>query len=70
MCRRCHCHKWINGVLGPVRPLIRWSAETRSWEKAEELKPELEADFEGKQIGDSEVRVVAPEKISVKDAVS
>jgi integrase/recombinase XerD len=32
--RRCHCPKWIQGTL-PNGHLVRESAKTRSWEKAE-----------------------------------
>ena len=68
--KRCRRPKWINGMLGPDGPFIRRSAKTRSWEKAEEFKRELEAEYEAKQNGDREAVAVAPEKISVKDAVS
>jgi len=34
--RRCRCPKWINGKLDSV--FIRRSAQTRSWEKADELR--------------------------------
>ena len=39
--RRCHCPKWIRGVLVHQDP-IRKSAKTRSWGKAELLARELE----------------------------
>jgi integrase/recombinase XerD len=68
--KRCRCPKWINGVLGADGPFIRRSAKTRSWEKAEEFKRELEAEYEVKQNGDRESVAVTPEKISVKDAVT
>src|SRR6201998_3470337 len=68
--KRCRCPKWINGVLGSDGPFLRRSAKTRSWEKAEEFKRELEAEYEAKQYGDREVVALAPEKISVKDSVS
>ncbi len=32
--RRCHCPKWIQGTLDDGR-VIRQSANTRNWEKAE-----------------------------------
>jgi integrase/recombinase XerD len=32
--RRCHCPKWINGLL-PTGEFLRVSAKTRSWETAE-----------------------------------
>jgi len=68
--KRCRCPKWINGVLGSDGPFIRKSAKTRSWEKAEEFKRRLEAEYEVQENGDREVAVVVPEKMSVKDAVS
>jgi len=68
--KRCRCPKWINGVLGTDGPFIRRSAKTRSWEKAEEFKRDLEAKYEAKQNRHQEVVALAPEKISVKDAVS
>jgi integrase/recombinase XerD len=68
--KRCRCPKWINGVLGADGPFIRRSAKTRSWEKAEEFKRELEAEYEVKQNGDRESVAVTPENISVKDAVT
>src|SRR6202008_418665 len=68
--KRCRCPKWINGVLGSDSPFLRRSAKTRSWEKAEEFKRELEAEYEAKQYGAREVVALAPEKISVKDSVS
>ncbi len=68
--KRCRCPKWINGVLGSDGPFIRRTAKTRSWEKAEEFKRELEAEYEAKQNDVREVVDVAPEKISVKDAVA
>ena len=68
--KRCRCPKWINGLLGPDGPFIRRSAKTRSWEKAEEFKRELQSEYEAKQNGGREVVEIAPENISVKDAVS
>jgi integrase/recombinase XerD len=68
--KRCRCPKWINGVLGSDGPFIRRSAKSRSWEKAEEFKRELEVEYEAKQNGDRESMAVTPEKVSVKDAVT
>lgn len=68
--KRCRCPKWVNGLLGSDGPFVRRSAKTRSWEKAEEFKRELEAEYETKRNGAPEVFDVAPEKISVKDAVA
>src|ERR1700678_2519707 len=69
--KRCRCPKWINGVLGSDGPFIRRSAQTRSWEKAEEFKRQLEADYAATQDQDVEAhRIVAtPEPVSAKAAV-
>gem|GEM_PF-4488743 len=42
--------KVINGILGSDGQFIR-SAKTRSWEKAEEFKRELEHEYESRQNG-------------------
>jgi integrase/recombinase XerD len=70
--KRCRCPnpKWMNRILGSDGPFIRRSAKTRSWAKAEGFKRDLEAEYEAKQNGAREVVDVAPEKISVKDAVA
>ncbi|HKE31012.1 MAG TPA: hypothetical protein VKD65_04750, partial [Candidatus Angelobacter sp.] len=39
--RRCHCPKWIRGVLAD-HGFIRRSAKTRNWGKAERMSRELE----------------------------
>jgi integrase/recombinase XerD len=39
--RRCRCPKWISGIH--ERKFIRKSAQTRSWEKAEVYRRQLEA---------------------------
>jgi len=66
----CQCPKRVNGLLESDGPFIRRSAKTRNWEKAEDFKRELEAEYESKQNGDRESVALAPEKISVKDGVS
>jgi len=43
--RRCHCPKWIRGVL-LNGDKIRRSAQTNSWENAEKLVRKLEADVD------------------------
>jgi len=43
--RRCHCPKWIRGLL-PNGKKIRRSAQTGSWENAEKLARNLEADID------------------------
>jgi integrase len=60
----------VNGVLGSDGPFIRQSARTRSWEKAEEFKRRLEAEYEAKQNGDNKLMAAEPEKVTVKDAVA
>jgi len=67
--RRCRCPKWVNGVVGPDGPFIRRSAKTRSWEKAEEFKRQLERDVAAKQNDAYERTVPKPEKIGVNDAI-
>jgi integrase/recombinase XerD len=62
--KRCRCPKWINGVLGSDGPFIRRSAKSRSWEKAEEFKRELEVEYEAKQNGDRESMAVTPENLA------
>jgi len=57
------------GLWGSDRPFIRRSAKTRSWEKAEESKRELEVQYQSKQNGDREAVAVTSEKVSVKDTV-
>ena len=52
--KRCHCPKWINGLLGSDGPFIRRSAKTRSWEKAEDFKRKLE-DFS--DVGSSRLHI-------------
>ena len=47
--KRCRCPKWINGIIGHDGPFIRRSAKTRSWEKAEDFKRRLEAEYHAKQ---------------------
>ena len=43
--RRCHCPKWIRGVLLNGTK-IRRSTQTGSWEAAEKLARELEAEID------------------------
>src|ERR1700730_1159733 len=38
--RRCRCPKWISGTHGDE--FVRKSAKTRSWEKAEEYRRQIE----------------------------
>ncbi len=41
--RLCHCPKWIRGVL-PNGRILRTSAKTRSWERAEKFARKLETE--------------------------
>jgi hypothetical protein len=41
--RRCRCPKWINGTL-PTGKFVRRSAQTRSWEVAEQKARRMDAD--------------------------
>ena len=68
--KRCRCPKWINGVIGPNGPFIRRSAKTRSWEKAEDFKRHLEAEYHAQQNGGPEAVISQPQKVTVKDAVA
>jgi integrase/recombinase XerD len=67
--KRCRCPKWVNGILGSDGPFIRKSAKTRSWEKAEEFKRQLEVEHEATQNGEVGDAIVATEPISMKDAI-
>ena len=33
--RRCHCPKWIMGIVETTGAFVRVSARTRAWERAE-----------------------------------
>jgi integrase len=63
--KRCRCPKWINGIVGPDGPFIRRSAKTRNWEKAEEFKRQLEAQYHAKQNAGREAVIAEPEKVAV-----
>ena len=43
--RRCHCPKWIRGLL-LTGEKIRRTAQTSSWENAEKLVRQFEANFD------------------------
>jgi integrase/recombinase XerD len=68
--KRCRCPKWINGVVGSDGPFIRRSAKTRSWEKAEELKRRLEAEYYAKRNGEREGGASKSPKVTIKEAVA
>jgi integrase/recombinase XerD len=68
--KRCRCPKWINGLLGSDGPFIRRSAKTRSWEKAEDFKRELEEEYESKAKGLEEASRPEATVVTVKEAVT
>ena len=68
--KRCHCPKWINGILGSDGPFIRRSAKTRSWEKAEDFKRKLEDEYEARKKGLEEASHPEPTLVTVKEAVA
>jgi hypothetical protein len=60
--KRCRCPKWIRGVLNGST--VRQTAETRSWEKAEDKRRRLEEEVEqlagsAGRLGASPVRIAA-----------
>ena len=61
--RRCHCPKWIRGVLLNGEK-IRRSAQTNSWENAEKLARKLEADVDPEQ-----ERIEARREFTLREAV-
>jgi integrase len=67
--KRCRCPKWIRGVL--AASTIRQTADTRSWEKAEDKRRQLEEEAEERaaaiRTGEAPSRTSEP--ITVKDAV-
>ena len=67
--KRCRCPKWIRGLLNGST--IRQTADTRSWEKAEDKRRQLEEEAEQRaaaiRTGEAPSRTSEP--ISVKDAV-
>ena len=67
--KRCRCPKWIRGVLSGST--IRQTADTRSWEKAEDKRRQLEEEAEqhAAAIRTGEAPSRTSEPISVKDAV-
>src|SRR5258708_36811263 len=68
--KRCRCPKWVNGILGSDGPFIRRSAKTRSWEKAEDFKRKLEAEYEAKEKGLEEASRPETALVTVKEAVA
>jgi len=67
--KRCHCPKWVRGILNgsPVRE----TARTRSWEKAEDKRRQIEeaADEQASSIRVGEPPPRAPELVTVQNAV-
>ncbi len=68
--KRCRCPKWIRGVLNGAT--VRQSANTRSWEKAEEKCRILERDTDeaARALRDGEAPKVKQEPATVADAVA
>ena len=62
--RRCHCPKWINGLL-PTGKFVRISANTRSWEGAERKARlmEINADPLHKTSAEDNVRITIEEAV-------
>jgi integrase/recombinase XerD len=62
--RRCHCPKWINGIL-PTGRFVRISANTRSWEGAERKARlmEINADPLRQTPSDNNVRITVEEAV-------
>lgn len=67
--KRCHCPKWIRGVLNGSP--VRQTAETRSWEKAEDARRLLEeqAEHQASSIRNGEAPPRASEVLTVQNAV-
>jgi integrase len=61
--RRCHCPKWIRGVLLNGTK-IRRSAQTASWENAEKLARKLEADVDPER-----EKIEASRELPLREAV-
>jgi hypothetical protein len=62
--RRCHCPKWIRGLL-PTGEKIRRTAQTSNWEKAEKLARKLEADVDPNKPVESK-----PVELTIRETVS
>jgi len=61
--RRCRCPKWLRGVL-PNGATVRESAGTRSWEQAERVARQKEAEADPTRVDEQKTR-----RTSVKDAI-
>ena len=68
--KRCRCPKWINGLLGSDGLFIRRSAKTRSWEKAEDFKRQMEEEYEAKERGLEAASRPEPTPVTVKESVA
>ena len=68
--KRCRCPKWIRGVLNGSP--VRQTAETRSWEKAEDARKllEEEAEQQASSIRNGEAPPRASEILTVQNAVN
>ena len=67
--KRCRCPKWIRGILNGSP--VRQTAETRSWEKAEDKRRRLEetAEEQAASIRNGEPPPRASELVTVQNAV-
>jgi len=54
----------------PMVPIIRRSAKTRSWEKAEEFKRRLESEYHARRKGEHEGVAPEPGQVTVQEAVA
>lgn len=61
--RRCRCPKWLRGVL-PSGATVRESAGTRSWEQAERVVRQKEAEADP-----TRVEELKPRRTTLKDAI-
>ena len=61
--RRCRCPKWLRGVL-PDGTVVRQSAKTRSWGRAEQKARKMEAEADP-----AAPDRVSPRRVTVKEAV-
>jgi integrase len=68
--KRCHCPKWIRGVLDGAA--VRESADTRSWEKAEERRRlrENDADEAARARREGESPKPKPQVVTISAAIT
>src|SRR5258708_34493939 len=61
--RRCHCPKWIRGLLLNGEK-IRRSAQTGNWENAEKLARKLEADVDSDR-----TKIESQQEVTLREAI-